>query len=78
MKGADVLLKDTPAQTILADKAYDAQARLIEPLLNQGKAVVIPSRMTNKRPREYDRDLYKARHLIETFFARLKQYRGID
>ncbi len=78
LKGADVLLKDTPAQTILADKAYDAQARLIEPLLNQGKAVVIPSRMTNKRPREYDRDLYKARHLIENFFARLKQYRGID
>ena len=78
MKGADVLLKDTPAQTILADKAYDAQARLIEPLLNQGKAVVIPSRMTNKRPREYDRDLYKARHLIENFFARLKQSRGID
>ena len=77
MKGADVLLKDTPAQTILADKAYDAQARLIEPLLNQGKAVVIPSRVTNKQPREYDRDLYKARHLIENFFARLKQYRAI-
>ena len=77
MKGADVLLKDTPAQTILADKAYDAQARLIEPLLNKGKAVVIPSRVTNKQPREYDRDLYKARHLIENFFLKLKQFRAI-
>ena len=65
-------------RAILAVKAYDAQARLIVPLLYQGKAVVIPSRVTNKRPREYDRDLYKARHLIENFFARLKQYRGID
>lgn len=27
--------------------------------------------------RDYDRYLYKARHLIENFFAKLKQYRGI-
>ncbi len=46
-------------------------------MLSKGKAVVIPSRVTNKKPREYDRDLYKARHLIENFFARLKQYRAI-
>ncbi|MBD2583502.1 transposase, partial [Planktothricoides raciborskii] len=25
----------------------------------------------------YDKELYKARHLIENFFARLKQYRAI-
>ena len=31
----------------------------------------------NKQPREYDRDLCKARYLIENFFARLKQYRAI-
>lgn len=34
--------------------------------------------MTNKQPSEYDRDPYKARHLVENFFARLKQYRAID
>jgi transposase len=77
LEGADALLKNTLAQTVIADKAYDAQVRLIEPLLAKGKAVVIPSRVTNKQPREYDRDLYKARHLIENFFARLKQYRAI-
>ena len=71
------MLKDTPAQTVIADKAYDAPARLIEPLLDKGKAVVILSRVTNKQPHEYDRDLYKARYLIENFFARLKQYRAI-
>ena len=32
--------------------------------------------MTNKQAREYDRDLFKARHLIENFCARLKQYRA--
>ena len=71
------MLKDTPAQIVIADKAYDAQAQVIEPLLAKGRAVVIPSRATSKQPREHDRDLYKARHLIENFFARLKQYRAI-
>ncbi len=28
-------------------------------------------------PRDFDRDLYKARHLIENFFAKLKQFRAI-
>lgn len=77
MEGADVLLKDTLGETIIADKAYDAQARVVQPLLDKGKSVVIPSRSTNKPPREHDRHLYKARHLIENFFARLKQYRAI-
>lgn len=71
------MLIDTPGQTVIADKAYDAQARVVEPLLNKGKGVVIPSRSANKRPREHDRHLYQARHLIENFFARLKQYRAI-
>jgi transposase len=29
------------------------------------------------RTRRWDRDFYKARHLIENFFARLKPYRAI-
>ena len=77
LEGADVLLADTPANAVIADKAYDAQARVIEPLLKAGKAVVIPPRGTRKEQRDYDRHLYKARHLIENFFARLKQYRCI-
>ena len=77
LEGADVLLKDTLGDTIIADKAYNAQARVVQPLLDKGKSVVIPSRSTNKQPREHDRHLYKARHLIENFFARLKQYRAI-
>jgi transposase len=43
LEGADVLLKATQADTVIAGKAYDAQARVIEPLLQAGKAVVIPS-----------------------------------
>ena len=77
LEGADALLPGSKAQTVIADKAYDAQARVIDPLLQAGKAVVIPSRSTNKQPREYDKALYKARHVIENFFAKLKQYRAI-
>jgi transposase len=72
-----VLLSNIAAQTVIADKGYDAQQRVIEPLLAAGKAVVVPSIRTRKVQRQYDRHLYKARHLIENFFARLKQYRAI-
>lgn len=72
-----MLLKDTPGQIVIADKGYDAQTRVVQPLLDKGKEVVIPSRCTTKQPREYDRHLYKERHLVENFFARLKQYRAI-
>jgi transposase len=78
LDGADVLLKDTPAQAVIADKAYDAHQRVIEPLRKAGKEIVIPQRGANRKPpREDDRHLYKARHLIENFFAKLKQYRCI-
>lgn len=77
LEGTDALLPHCKGQAIIADKAYDAQDRVIKPLLGAGKAVVIPSRCTNKEKREYDTALYKARHVIENFFAKLKQYRAI-
>jgi transposase len=65
------------ADTLLADKAFDADERVIEPLLAAGKTPVIPSKANRKVPRAYDRDLYEARHLIENFFCKLKQFRAI-
>lgn len=38
---------------------------------------MIPSKANRRSPRKFDRHLYKARHLIENFFARLKQFRAI-
>ena len=40
LEGSDILLEDTPAQAVIADKAYDAQERVIEPLIEAGKQVV--------------------------------------
>ena len=72
-----MLLKDTPGASVIADKAYGAQARVIELLHQTAKVVVIPTKVSRKHRRSYDRHLYRARHLIENFFARLKQYRAI-
>jgi len=37
----------------------------------------IPPKKNRKAPRAYDEEMYKARHLIENFFAKLKQCRAI-
>ena len=50
---------------------------MLQPLAQAGKTAVIPPRANRRDPRPYDKELYKARHLIETFFAKLKQYRAI-
>lgn len=77
LDGADVLLEDINTDTVLADRGYDVDQRVIERLKQQGKTAVIPPKRNRKNPRDYDRELYKARHLIENFFAKLKQYRAI-
>lgn len=77
LDGADVLLPQLIADTVLADKGYDADQRVLLPLEQAGKTAVIPPKANRKQQREYDKDLYKARHLIENFFANLKQFRAI-
>ena len=77
LHGADALLPDMAAKVLLADKAFDADERVIEPLLALGKSFVIPPKSNRKVQRDFDKEAYKARHLIENFFCRLKQYRAI-
>ena len=75
--GADHLLPDMEADILIADKAFDADKRVIQPLKAAGKTAVIPPKSNRKQPRDLDKHLYAARHLIENFFARLKQFRAI-
>jgi transposase len=77
LEGSDVFLKDFNAEALLADKAFDADERVLKKLEEQGVQAVIPPKSNRKVPRKYDKELYQARHLIENFFARLKQYRAI-
>ena len=77
LQGADELLPHMQADTLLADKAFDADERVIKPLLAAGKTVVIPPKSNRKTPRPFDNEIYKARHLIENFYCKLKQFRAI-
>ncbi len=77
LEGSDALLPNITAGAVLADKAFDADERVINPLEQAGIKVVIPPKSNRKNPRTYDEDLYKSRHLIENFFAKLKQFRAI-
>ncbi len=78
LQGSDALMeKLTQGFHVLADKAYDAYERVRNRLKEKGCVAVIPSRKNRKIPIELDTELYKARHLIENFFAKLKQYRAI-
>jgi transposase len=77
LEGADELLPKLQADALLADKAFDADKRVIEPLLAAGITPIIPPKSTRKTERAFDKELYKARHLIENFICKLKQYRAI-
>jgi transposase len=65
------------ADVLIADEAFDADDRAIGPLATAGKSAVIPPRQNRKTPRPFDEEVYKARHLIENFFCKLKQFRAI-
>jgi transposase len=77
LQGADALLPQVKADTVLADKAFDVDKRVIEPLLAAGKTAVIPPKSSRNEQRDFDKELYKARHLIENFVCKLKQFRAI-
>ena len=79
LAGADALLPAVVQQVraVLADKAYDARERVLAVLERAEVAAVIPPKTNRLQPRPYDKYLYQARHLIENFFAKLKQYRAL-
>ena len=66
------LIEGIKAEHLLADKAYivaGASARGMNP--------VIPPKSNRKEKRDYDRALYKLRHLVENGFLEFKQWRGV-
>jgi transposase len=69
-------LPDDP-WTAIADKACEAQQRVIQPSQAAGMSRVILSRNSVLQARDDDRHLYQRRPLIENFFTRLKPYRAL-
>ena len=70
------MIEGISAEALLADRGYDTDD-IIAYALSHGMDVVIPSKKNRKEQREYDRYLYKMRHLVENCFLHLKRWRGI-
>jgi len=70
------LVEGIQAEYWLADKGYDTNW-FIELIEQQKAVVVIPPRSNRKVQREYDKQIYKERNLVERFFNRIKNYRRI-
>lgn len=62
---------------LFADKAYDAEERVLNVLEAEGIKAVVPTNSTRLTPRSYDAERSKDRHLIENFFLKLKHFRAI-
>lgn len=73
---ADALLEDKKANFIVTDQAYDNNA-ILQKIAQMEAIAVIPPKSNRKEQRDFDRHYYKDRNLIERFFYRLKQFRGI-
>jgi putative transposase len=74
---AEPLIERTKkAKKFLADKAYDS-AELRKMLKKRGTKPVILNKRNRKQPFSFSKKAYKARHLIENAFCRLKDFRRI-
>lgn len=73
---AEALIKDQPAELVVADKGYDSDA-FVQAITAQGSQAVIPPRSNRLNPRAFDHHIYKDRNLVERFFNRIKQFRRI-
>ena len=69
------LISGIEADCLIADKAYDTND-IIDLAVQGDMEVVIPAKKNRLHQREYDKYLYKLRHLVENAFLRLKQWRG--
>lgn len=70
------LVESIPAGAVIADKGYDSDP-FVGAIQTTGAKAIIPPRSNRRTPREYDRERYKARNLVERFFNRLKQFRRL-
>lgn len=70
------LIADCAANKVIADKAYDSNA-LLEQIYSREAEPVIPPCSNRNEEREYDKEAYKDRNVVERFINGIKQCRRI-
>ena len=76
VRQAEELMRGVPAEVVIGDKGYDSDA-LVEAIEARGAEAVIPPKKNRKAQREYDKERYTDRNLVERFFGKIKQYRRV-
>ena len=71
------LIEGLPAENLWADRGCDSNT-MIDQAFIQRMNPVIPPKKNRKIQRDYNKDLYKARRLVENAFLQLKRWRGIE
>lgn len=74
--GVPPLIEGIAFDALLGDRAFDVDWLRAE-LDARDAAAVIPPKRNRKDPIDFDREMYRWRHLIENTFARLKEFRAI-
>ena len=73
---AVALVEDFDFEHIIADRGYAAQA-FYDWIVAQGTTPVIPPHQRAKEARDYDKWLYRERHLVECFINKIKHFRRV-
>ena len=73
---AEALIAGYESEYVIADTSYDADA-FRQTIRDSGARPVIPSRSNRKEPYDYDKHLYKERHLVECLIGKIKHYRRV-
>ena len=74
--GVPPLIEGITSGALLGDKAFDVDWLRAE-LDARGAVAVIPPKAGRKTFIPCDRAMYRWRHLIENYFARLKEFRAV-
>ena len=74
--GVPPLIDGIDFDGLIADKPFDSNSIIAE-LNERGAKIVISQHPRRTKPLPIDNEIYKWRHLIENFFAKLKEFKRI-
>ena len=75
--GVAELIEGLTFNAMMADKAFDAD-HLRDALGARNAEAVIPAKRNRLVHIPHDKDAYKWRHLIENYFSKIKEFRGVN
>ena len=73
---AEALIEGFEFDYAIGDKAYDSND-ILTAIADKKAVAVIPPRSSRTQSHDYDKHMYKERHLVECFINKIKWYRRI-